>query len=164
MSIKRRFLALCLVQLAVGHVVVDEPKNHDKDVICDEAKVPPYALSPLLVSAEGKPITTPEEWFNVRRPLIMSLFGNLVYGIVPSPESPIRTTFEVVRTNREFMNGRATRKDVRIRFENAKGLAEMQILVFTPSDAKRPAPAFLLHSFGGTKDDGHDAHPDRPGY
>jgi hypothetical protein len=68
----------------------DEPKNHDKDVVYDEAKVPPYDLPPLLVSSEGKLITTPEEWFNIRRPQIMALFGNLVYGIVPAPESPIR--------------------------------------------------------------------------
>ena len=142
----------------------DEPKNHDKDVVYDEAKVPPYDLPPLLVSSEGRPITTPEQWFNVRRPQIMGLFGNLVYGTVPAPESPIRTTFEVVKTHLEFMNGRATRKDVRIRFENAKGSAEMQILVFTPHNEKHPAPAFMLHSFGGTKDDSHDAHPDRPGF
>lgn len=157
-------IPLVISLFSVAPAWSDEPKNHDKDVVYDEAKVPPYDLPPLLVSSEGKPITTPEEWFNIRRPQIMALFGNLVYGIVPPPESPIRTTFEVVKTNREFMGGKATRKDVRIRFENAKGSAEMTILVFTPNDANRPVPAFLLHSFGGTKDDGHDAHPDRPGF
>lgn len=142
----------------------DEPKNHDFDVIRQEARVPPYDLPPLLVSSEGKPITTPEEWFNVRRPQIMALFGNLVYGVVPQPESPIRTAIEVVRTDRGFMGGKATRKDVRIGFENAKGKAAMLILVFTPNHADRPAPAFLLHSFASTKDDGHDASPNRPGF
>ncbi|MCL4177232.1 MAG: hypothetical protein KJ072_05755 [Verrucomicrobia bacterium] len=115
--------------------------------------MPPYQLPPLLVSSEGKPITTPEEWFDIRRPQIMALFGNLVYGVVPAPELPIKTTIEVVKTDREFMGGKATRKDVRIRFENAKGSAEMLILVFTPNNADRPAPAFLLHSFASTKDD-----------
>ncbi len=157
-------LAVVASLFLVTPVVSDEPKNQDKDVVYDEAKVPPYDLPPLLVSSEGKPITTPEEWFNIRRPQIMALFGNLVYGIVPTPESPIKTTFEVVKTNREFMGGRATRKDARIRFENAKGSAEMQILIFTPNAGGKPAPAFLLHSFGGTKDDRHDAHPDRPGF
>ena len=107
----------------------DEPKYHDKDLIRDEARVPAYDLPPLLVSSAGKPIITPEEWFSIRRPQIMALFGNLIYGTVPFPESPIQTTFEVVKTDREFMNGRATRKDVRLRFENAKGKAEMLILV-----------------------------------
>lgn len=150
--------------IALNNGFTDEPKYHDKDVIYDEARVPAYDLPPLLVSAEGKPITTADEWFQVRRPQIMSLFGNLVYGVVPAPESPLRTTFTVVKTNREFMSGRATRKEVRIRFENAKGTAEMLVLVFSPNGAAKPAPAFLLQSFGNTRDTGHDAHPDRPGY
>jgi len=133
-------------------------------VVYDEAKVPPYDLPPLLVSSEGKPITTAEAWFNLRRPQIMGLFGNLIYGIVPAPESPIHTTFEVVQTNRQFMDGRATRKDVSIRFENAKGTAELRILVFTPNRASRPVPVFLQHSFANTRDNGHDASPDRPGF
>jgi hypothetical protein len=142
----------------------DEPKNHDFDVVRDEAAVPPYQLPPILTTAEGRPVTTPEEWFNVRRPQILALFANLVYGVVPRPESPVRTTFEVVRTDPAYMGGKATRKDVRIKFENAKGSAEIQILVFTPNGLAKPAPAFLLHSFAGTRDDGHDASPDKAGF
>ena len=157
----------CLIGVVLSLTIAaraDEPKNHDFDVIREEAKVPPYQLPPLLVSSEGKPITTPEEWFDLRRPQIMALFGNLVYGVVPAPEAPIKTTFEVVKTDREFMGGQATRKDVGIRFENTKGSVEMRILVFTPNHADRPAPAFLLHSFASTKDEGHDASPDRRGF
>jgi len=113
----RVLIILQIACLALSNSLADEPKYHDKNLILDEARIPTYDLPPLLVSSEGKPITTPEEWFNIRRPQILSLFGNLVYGIVPAPESPIRTTFEVVKTDREFMNGSATRKDVRIRFE-----------------------------------------------
>lgn len=142
----------------------DDAKNHDLDVVVDESMVPPYELPPVLVSAEGRTITTPDEWFHIRRPQLMALFANLIYGVVPSPESPIQTTMEVIKTNREFMGGRATRKDVRIRFENARGTAELQILVFTPNGVDHPVPAFLQNSFSSTRDDGHDPSPDRPGY
>ena len=142
----------------------DEAKYHDRDVVYDEAKVPPYELPPLLVSAEGKPITTAEEWFHIRRPQLMGLFANLIYGEVPSPDSPIRTTHTVLKTDRNFLDRRAVRKEVRIRFENARGSAEMQILVFTPTGLAKPAPVFLLHSFGNSRDESHDASPDRPGY
>jgi hypothetical protein len=160
-------MACLLAVLSLLPIVIalpGEPKNHDFDVIRDEASVPPYQLPPILASAEGQAITTPEEWFNVRRPQIMALFGNLIYGVVPPPESPVRTTFEVVKKDERYMDGKATRKDVRIKFENAKGSAEMQILVFTPNGLGKPTPAFLLHSFAGTRDDGHDAHPDKPGF
>jgi len=67
-----------------------EPKEYDSDVIYDESKIPHYDLPPLLVTAEGELVTTAKQWRNVRRPQILSLFSNLVYGRVPQPESPIK--------------------------------------------------------------------------
>jgi hypothetical protein len=71
------------------------------------AEVPPYQLPPALVSAEGRPITTAQEWFQIRRPQLISLFGNLVYGVVPKPEVPVQTWVEVLKTDREFFGGKA---------------------------------------------------------
>ena len=116
-----------------------EPKEYDSDVIYDKSKVPHYDLPKLLVTAEGKRVKTAEEWMNVRRPEILSLFGNLVYGRVPEPESPIKVEFEVKKTDPEFMRGEATRKDVQIRLSNDKGAVEMLVLVFVPNKAGKPA-------------------------
>lgn len=156
------FTVACFV--AAGNALGDEPKNHDFDVVRDEAQVPPYQLPPILVTAAGKPVVTPEEWFRVRRPEILGLFANLIYGVVPQPEVPVRTTFEVVRLDRDFLGGKATRKDVRIRFENARGNADLQILVFSPNGGGTASPAFLLHSFSNARDDGHDSNPEKPGF
>jgi hypothetical protein len=52
-------------------------KEFDKDVVYDETRLPAYELPQLLVSSEGKRITTAEAWLAIRRPQIMSLFGNL---------------------------------------------------------------------------------------
>lgn len=93
----------------------------------------------------------------------MALFGNLIYGIVPTPELPIQTTFEVLKTDPAFMGGKATRKDVKIKFTNAKGSADMTLLVFTPNSAGKSVPAIPPLSFANTKDDAHDAHPEKPG-
>jgi len=136
-------------------------KELDSDVNYDESKVPHYDLPPLLVTAEGERITTPEDWRNIRRPQILSLFGNLVYGRVPEPESPIKTEFEVVKTDPEFMGGKATRKDVQIRFSNDKGKADMLVLVFVPNKATKPVPAFMKHSFNNTRSRDFDVHPTR---
>ena len=136
---------LCLATVLLGSTLAAgrEPKEYDSDVIYDESKIPHYDLPPLLVSFEGKRITTAEEWFNIRRPQIMSLFGNLVYGVVPVPESPIRTTFEVVKTNRDFMDGQATCRDVQIRFHNEKGQAEMLVLVFVTQSCDQDGARLL---------------------
>ena len=153
-------LILCGFALTAGAV---QSKELDSDVNYDEGKVPRYDLPPLLVTAEGKRITTPDEWNTIRRPQILALFSNLVYGCVPEPESPIGTDFEVVKADREFMQGKATRKDVRIRFQNDKGEAEMLVLVFVPGKATKPAPALMIHSFDRTRSSGFREHPDQPG-
>jgi hypothetical protein len=153
-------LLVCIPTLLNGR----ERKEYDGDVLYDEAKLPQYDLPPLLITAEGKTVSTPDEWRNVRRPQILSLFSNIVYGHVPTPESPIRTEYEILKTDPDFMNGKATRKDVKIRFENDKGKAEMTILVFVPNGATKPVPAFMKHSFNNTKSRDFDVHPTRAGF
>lgn len=158
-------LAICLTVLLFSSTITlsREPKEYDSDVIYDESKIPHYDLPPLLVTTEGKTIKTPEEWRNIRRPQILALFSNLVYGRIPKPESPIKTEFEVKKTDPEFMGGKATRKDVQIRFSNDKGKAKMLVLVFLPNKATKPVPAFMKHSFNNTKSRDFNAHPTQPG-
>jgi len=158
-------LSLCFaVLLLCGTIMGREKKEYDSDVIYDEDKIPHYDLPPLLVTAEGKAVTTPEAWRNVRRPQIMALFGNLLYGRVPKPESPVKVEFKVLKTDPDFMQGTAARKDVRIRLSNNKGTAEMLVLVFVPNNAVKPVPAFMKHSFDDTRSRGFEANPARSGY
>ena len=158
-------LAVCLTVLLLSSTLAfsREPKEYDGDVIYDQSKIPHYDLPPLLVTAEGKKIETPEEWRNIRRPQILALFGNLVYGSVPKPQTPVKVEFEIKKTDPKFMGGRATRKDVQIRLSNDKGKAQMLVLVFVPNKAAKPAPAFMKHSFNNTKSSDFDVHSMWPG-
>jgi hypothetical protein len=118
-------------------------KEHDSDVNYDEAKIPHYDLPPLLVTAEGRKITTPQQWRSIRRPQILSLFSNLVYGRVPEPESPIKTEYTLLATDRQFMGGKATHKAVLIQFSNDNGKVSITIHVVTPNRATKPVPAVM---------------------
>ena len=69
-----------------------ELKEFDNDVNYDESRIPHYDLPDPLITAEGKPVTTAEQWRNVRRPQILSLFANFIYGAVPVPPDPIEQT------------------------------------------------------------------------
>ena len=99
-----------------------------------------------------------------RRPEILSLFANLIYGRVPAPAKPIEVSYEVVLEDKGFMDGMATRKDVKIHLENAKGRMSMHFLVFVPNNAQKPVPAFFKHSFNNTQSDDFDASSSRPGF
>ena len=90
---KKTPLCLLILMLSATLLFSREPKEYDSNLIYDEDKIPHYDLPPLLVTVEGKPVTTAEQWRNIRRPQILSLFSNLVYGRVPEPESPIAVEF-----------------------------------------------------------------------
>ncbi|MEM7236059.1 MAG: acetylxylan esterase [Planctomycetota bacterium] len=161
---KLRYLsAISLVALCTAFVSARERKEYDNDVNYDESKIPHYDLPPALVTEEGKPVRTAEEWRNVRRPQILALFSNLIYGRVPEAAASLKPEYEVVKTDPDFMGGKATRKDVKIRFANENGKVEMTVLVYVPNNAKKPAPAFLKHSFNNTKSRDFEADPSRPG-
>ena len=159
---KLKHVVLPLLMAGALTLSAREPKEYDRDVNYDEARLPAYTLPPLLVTPDGKEITTAEAWMTIRRPQILGLFSNLIYGSVPEPSSPIQQTFEVIKTDPTFMDGKATRKDVKIRLRNENGEKEMHFLVFVPNNATKPAPAFFKHSFNNTQSKDFDVSPDNP--
>src|SRR6185312_5019880 len=50
----------------------------------DDAKVRPYVLPPLLVLNDGQPVTDAETWYKVRRPELLELYRQFIYGHVPA--------------------------------------------------------------------------------
>ncbi len=70
-------LTLCLAPCAAP---AGPSKENDLDINYDEDKAGKYELPPLLVTAEGGPVATPEEWRTVRRPQMPALFSK---GIAP---------------------------------------------------------------------------------
>jgi len=146
-------LQAILVFVLAGVIFGREAKEGDKDVNYEEAKVPAYDLPELLVTSEGKRITTAKEWREVRRPQIMGLFGNLIYGRVPESATPLEVGFREVKREEDFMGGKATRKDVDILLKTGRGEKTMRIVVYVPNGAKKPVPMILKHSFNNTKSD-----------
>lgn len=160
---KNLLLLLSIIILVSLATSARELKEYDNDLIYDEEMIPYYDLPDPLITAEGNRISTPEEWMNIRRPQILSLFSNLIYGHIPTPEKPIQTEFEVVNKDMEFMNGKATRKDIAIRFSNEYGAVDMLVLAFVPNQTNKPTPAIMLHSFNNTRSHDFDPHPKHSG-
>jgi hypothetical protein len=107
----------------------------------DEWKVPPYTLPPLLTTNKGDSVTTIERWERIRRPEILKLFEDNVYGQMPKDFDSIN--FITIAKNDTAMNGRATLKKVSIKvFRNGQSVS-INLVLFVPKKGK-PAPAFLL--------------------
>jgi hypothetical protein len=159
-----KHLNILLIFLMIGCTVAQarQKKELDFDIVYDESKVSAYQLPELLISADGDTIDTPDEWTTKRRPEILSLFANLIYGRIPHSSNPMLTDVKIENVDVNFMNGKATRKNVRLLLRNINGRAEMNILIFTPNGADSPVPAFMLLNFDDNASAKLDINPNDP--
>src|SRR5215475_13222509 len=63
----------------------------------DPPGMPAYTLPDLLTAADGRKITTADEWRTIRRPEILELFRKHVYGRTPA--APFEKQFKVVKVD-----------------------------------------------------------------
>lgn len=95
-----------------------------------------------LVMLDGTPVRTAEDWTDKRRPELKQLFQHYVYGYLP-PGGQIEA--EVTKTVPDLLDGKATLKEVTIRFPwlKCENPPVMHLAVFVPNGRKKPSPVFL---------------------
>jgi hypothetical protein len=108
----------------------------------DEAKVPSYSLPDPFVTQAGEPVTTVHNWEFCRRPEIVRLFEDHVYGQVPRDFDAI--SFKLVHQDKSAMNGNAHLKEVDITVTRNDKDIKIRLILFVPTGRTSPAPAFLL--------------------
>lgn len=140
---KKRSLiyAVCAFFACLNAVHAQDDEAKFLEAIWQEAAVPEYVLPDVLTTFEGQAITSVAEWESLRRPEIMRVFAEQVYGKIPRAAAPIRQRFDVIEEDTTFLEGLCTRKVVRIRVENEYGKVEMPMLLFIPNSTKAPFPA-----------------------
>ena len=85
-----------------------------EDANYDEDQVPDYTLPDPLVLEDGTPVESADVWQNQRRPELVGLFEENVYGKAPEPPEGMR--FEVTSEDTAALGGLATRRQVTIIF------------------------------------------------
>ena len=138
----KELVLILIISLFYLHASGQE-KEWESDVIYSEKQVPFYELQDPLVTIEGNKVSTVEEWQNVRRPQIMGMFASTIYGRVPVPESPIEVEYEIQTEDKEFFDGRCTKKIVLATYSNDRGKVSMHIALFVPNNANGPVPVFI---------------------
>lgn len=120
----------------------------------DESKVPDYVLPEILVTAAGAPVDSAEQWEKTRRPEILKLFENHVYGTQPG-EIPV-AVYEQILHVADALDGRATLREIRIHFPEINNSPEIFVLLWTPNKGQGPFPGFAGLNFNGN----HTTHAD----
>lgn len=116
-------------------------QNHEESNY-DESKVPAYTLPDVLKSSANKIIKTKKAWGKTRRPEVLTLFEDNIYGQVPKSFEEIK--FSVLNEDKNSMNGKAHRKEVLIEVLNKNKSVKINLVLFIPNNTVKPAPAFLL--------------------
>lgn len=122
-------------------------------VINDEAKVPDYELKDPLKTKNSSLVQDKETWLSTRRPEIINLFEQYVYGKVPEFNYDLK--FHTLSVDSKALGGMATRKQISILF---KGYPELSIdlLIYLPNHIQEPVPAMMGLNFFGNM----TIHPD----
>lgn len=108
----------------------------------DESKVPSYILPDVLESQNKRMITNSKDWESIRRPEILTLFEENVYGKMPKKFDKI--DFKIKSENKHSMHGKAHLKEVEIAVTNNNQTVIINLVLFIPTRIKKPVPAFLL--------------------
>ncbi|MGE3780486.1 MAG: hypothetical protein AB7F89_25075, partial [Pirellulaceae bacterium] len=120
----------------------------------DEAKVPKFELPDPLLTTDGKVVNDAQTWREKRRPELLRLFEQHVYGKTPARRLPLR--FQTRSVVDGALDGQAVRKEVTIFFTDRDDGPQMDLLMFLPKQRSRPARLFLGLNFNGN----HAVHPD----
>lgn len=113
----------------------------------DERKTPQYVLPDPLTTLAGEKVSDAETWTKVRRPEVLELFRQHVYGRAPG--RPKDLTFRVFDRKDDALEGLAVRKQVTIRFSQEADAKSMDVLIYLPRGAEGPVPMFLGLNFRG---------------
>ncbi len=104
-----------------------------------------YVLPDPLTLSDGKKVKNAKQWYEKRRPQIVSLFEEFQYGIVP--DAPKDLSFNVFDPGTPALDGTAIRKQVTIYFTEDTSNYKMNLLVYLPAKTDKPVPVFFNLSF-----------------
>ena len=120
--------------------VEEEPAKWEPNY--DESKISDYSLPELLTTIEGKEVNSKEDWEEKRRPEILKLFAEQVYGRTPT-RSKDTLWWEVKETNENALNGLAIRQEIQCYFTADPEGPSMQLMLYLPKEAPGPVPVFF---------------------
>jgi hypothetical protein len=102
----------------------------------------PYLLPEILKTTSGRQVTTVSAWQTIRRPEILSLFEQNVYGRMPKTFNSIKYT--ITNDVPNAVAGKAHLQEVTITVSKSGKAVAIHLVLFVPNNRKSPAPAFLL--------------------
>lgn len=115
----------------------------------DVNEMPAYTLPDVLTCQDGTVVKTVEDWEKKRRPELLQMFKDVMYGeTLPLPD---KVRYEVLSEKKDDLNGLALRREVRITFSMNNGRSHfVDLLLYIPNGVEK-APVFTGLTFMGNQ-------------
>ncbi|MBP7052627.1 MAG: acetylxylan esterase [Phycisphaerae bacterium] len=142
-----------IVSIALA-TLIRPPILRAQEANYNELKVPQYTLPDPLACADGTKVADADAWRQKRRPEILGLFEEHMFG--KAPGKPTLMTFLTTSVDKNALNGLATHKEVVVYFTGREQDPNMTILIYLPNKQAKPVPLFVGLNFQGN----HAIHAD----
>lgn len=129
---------------ANGNPLRRAPTGHVSNY--NETNVGTYKLPDPLVLLNGQSVTDSNTWSKLRRPELIKLYEDEVYGRVPNRAPKLK--FELVGTDLTALSNTAIRKEFVGHIGNPTNGPKMKLVLYLPADITRPVPVLLHLLFG----------------
>jgi hypothetical protein len=113
----------------------------------DESKVPAYTLPDPLKMSDGRRVTDAAMWKKSRRPELIALYEDNVYG--HSAPAPHGVRYVVRDNTPDALGGLATRRQIGILLTGREDGPRIELLLYIPAKHTGRVPAFLGLNFSG---------------
>jgi pimeloyl-ACP methyl ester carboxylesterase len=133
-----RLLLICLFSVTFTRLPAQPPLEANYD----EAKVPAYTLPDVLTTTNERLVKNKTTWETRRRPEIIHLFEENVYGQMPNTVDHL--SYSIKNENASAMDGKAHLKEVLIEVTHNQKLLRINLVLFVPTRPKEPVPVLLL--------------------
>jgi hypothetical protein len=149
-SIPTSLLKALMLAVAACTFAAAAVKDNSMPPVTDYPPVSDLKPNPDLpdpfMTLSGKLVTSKQQWEKERRPELKRLFQHYMYGYMPAPPKNVRGTVE--REDRQALGGKATLREVTIRF-GPDGTPPIHLLEVIPNKRSKPAPVFVGVAFCG---------------
>lgn len=139
---RRHFLTIFLI--GVLGICNAQERRFSYTINKDENSVPEFEVPDPLTLNNGKAVKNVRTWEKKRRPELLAMFENEMYGTVPGRPAGLR--FEATVLDSAAFDGLAVRKSVKIIIGDSTSFTA---LVHCPKAAERPSPVFAGVNFYG---------------
>jgi hypothetical protein len=122
----------------------ENTSSAQQEVNYDESKVPDLILPDLFVDFDGNVVSSREAWESNRRPELLGLFADQVYGQLPTDFDEIK--FQSAAQPTHPHSAYANLKTVDITVSRNSRSQTIRLKIYSPKTQSGPSPVFLLIS------------------